>query len=208
MFWSSSQVAKTGIYSGIFSSVGVIAGFGGGEGKSKMICLNHITTLHHWGFPSHPLIYLHILHSPFFPKITNNAETKHDSCCYLKNTPCLECSISFLHPKHSLYSILLLKHFVLVLSLLIFSFIFPFSFLGESYLLESWMSLDLCWKEVNCCRCPNLPEPDTSLQARVGKKFHISPFLLLQWTHVNGVCLQYKKDPENSQHLLLLFGLC
>lgn len=54
LFWSFSQVAKTGIYSGIFSSLSLIAGFGGGEGKSEMICLNHITTPHHWDFPSHP----------------------------------------------------------------------------------------------------------------------------------------------------------
>lgn len=47
LFWSFSQVAKTGIYSGIFNSLSLIAGFGGGEGKSNMICLNHITTLHH-----------------------------------------------------------------------------------------------------------------------------------------------------------------
>lgn len=47
LFWSFSQVAKTGIHSGIFSSLILIAGFGGGEGNSHMIFLNHITTLHH-----------------------------------------------------------------------------------------------------------------------------------------------------------------
>lgn len=73
-----------------------------------------------------PLTYLHIFHSPFFPKITSNAETKHDSCSYLKNTSCLECSNSFLLPKHSLQSIFLLKHFVVALSFLIFFSIFPF----------------------------------------------------------------------------------
>ena len=44
--WSFSQVAKTGIYSGIFSSLSLIAGFWGGEGNGNMICLNHIPTLH------------------------------------------------------------------------------------------------------------------------------------------------------------------
>lgn len=47
LFWSFSQVAKTGINSGIFSSLTLPAGFGGGEGKSNMICLNHVTTLLH-----------------------------------------------------------------------------------------------------------------------------------------------------------------
>lgn len=44
--WSFSQVAKTGIYSGMFSSLSLIAGLGGDEGNGDTICLNHTPTLH------------------------------------------------------------------------------------------------------------------------------------------------------------------
>lgn len=120
-----------------------------------------------WDFLSHPNSLKTSAHLPihhFFPKITTNTKTEHGSCTYLKHMLFLRSSSL----THSLHSVFLLKHLILVLSSLIFPPFSPFSytsFLRENYLLGSWMPLDLCWKEVNHCRCPNLAE---SLKTRAG----------------------------------------
>lgn len=88
LFWTFSQVAKTVIYSHMFSSPSY-CWFWRRWRKESMICLNHIPTLHLWGFPSHLNSLNTLAHLPthhFFPKMMTSTKTKHDSCSRLKHT--------------------------------------------------------------------------------------------------------------------------